>query len=122
MSTHQNPDQLPQQNQTPAERASAMTVRGFQQLIKDRYFASDNARGTAGTFLYLTEEFGELATALANCNRPNKPASDAERDNLAEEFADVLAWLTTLANINGVDLADTLIKYTDPDRVQGIKD
>ena len=50
-----------------------ITVRAFQDLIKDRYFASDNARGTAGTFLYLTEEFGELATALANNNRSNKP-------------------------------------------------
>lgn len=112
----------PEQVQTPAQRASSMTVQGFQQLIRDRYFASDNARGTAGTFLYLTEEFGELATALANCNRPNKPPTEAEIENLREEFADVLAWLATLANINGVDLAQTLIKYTDPDRVQGIKD
>ena len=27
---------------------------------------------------------------------------------VAEEFADVLAWLTTLANITGVDLADAI--------------
>ncbi len=106
----------------PIEPPVDMTVRAFQELIRTRYFASDNARGTAGTFLYLTEEFGELATALANNNRPNRPASEAERENLEEEFADVLAWLATLANINGVDLASTLIKYTDPDRVQGIKD
>ncbi len=107
---------------SPEERAARITIRGFQELIYDRYFASDNARGTAGTFLYLTEEFGELATALANCNRPSRAATDAERANLEEEFADVLAWLATLANINGVDLAETLVKYTDPDRVQGIKD
>ncbi len=112
----------PEQNQSPQDRARSMTVRGFQELIYERYFASDNARGTAGTFLYLTEEFGELATALANCNRPNREASAAERENLEEEFADVLAWLVTLANINGVDLAETLVKYTDPDRVQGVKD
>jgi len=99
-----------------------MTVRQFQDLIRERYFASDNARGTAGTFLYLSEEFGELATALANNNRPNRPPTEAEKVNLEEEFADVLAWLATLANINGVDLASTLIKYTDPDRVQGVKD
>mgnify|MGYP003134027020 CR=1 FL=1 len=120
---HQQPHPTEQeQTLSPAQKAASMTVRGFQKLIHDRYFASDNARGTAGTFLYLTEEFGELATALANCNRPNKPATPDERANLEEEFADVLAWLTTLANINGVDLADTLIKYTDPDRVQGTKD
>ncbi len=99
-----------------------ITIRAFQELIRDRYFESDNARGTAGTFLYLTEEFGELATALANNNRPSKPPTDAERANLEEEFADVLAWLATLANINKVDLAQTLIKYTDFSRVQGIKD
>ncbi|MEM8757258.1 MAG: MazG nucleotide pyrophosphohydrolase domain-containing protein [Planctomycetota bacterium] len=100
-----------------------ITLRAFQELIRERYFATDNARGTAGTFLYLAEEFGELATALANTNRPSgRPASPAERANLEEEFADVLAWLATLANINGVDLAATLEKYTDPDRVKGVKD
>lgn len=122
MSSTESTPNSPEQNHTPEARASAMTVRGFQELIRERYFASDNARGTAGTFLYLTEEFGELATALANCNRANRPATDDERANLEEEFADVLAWLATLANINGVDLAETLVKYTDPDRVQGIKD
>ena len=98
------------------------TIRAFQQLIRDRYFATDNARGTHATFLLLTEEFGELATALANNNRKNKPPTPEERENLEEEFADVLAWIATLANINGVDLEQTLIKYTDPDRVQGVKD
>ena len=124
MTTNHSPEQQPEQDQTlsPESRAARMTMRGFQELIRERYFASDNARGTAGTFLYLTEEFGELATALANCNRPSRPATPEERANLEEEFADVLAWLATLANINGVDLADTLVKYTDPDRVQGIKD
>jgi NTP pyrophosphatase (non-canonical NTP hydrolase) len=122
MTTHDTPSGHPKQNQTPQARAEGMTVRGFQDLIRERYFASDNARGTAGTFLYLTEEFGELATALANCNRSSRPPTPAERANLEEEFADVLAWLATLANINGVDLAETLVKYTDPDRVQGIKD
>lgn len=102
---------------------ASITVRDFQELIRARYFATDNARGTAGTFLYLTEEFGELATALANNNRPSgREATTEERANLEEEFADVLAWLATLANINGVDLATTLEKYTDPDRVKGVKD
>ena len=122
MSQHTPPDEHTKHNQTPAQQAAGMTVRGFQELIRERYFTSDNARGTAGTFLYLTEEFGELATALANNNRPNRPATPDEQENLREEFADVLAWLATLANINGVDLSETLIKYTDPQRVQGVKD
>ncbi len=113
-----NESPMNSQTEVPAD----ISVHQFQSLIRERYFASDSARGTAGTFLYLTEEFGELATALANNNRPNRPPTPAEKANLEEEFADVLAWLATLANINGVDLASTLVKYTDPDRVQGIKE
>ena len=101
-----------------------ITLSGFQRLIRDRYFATDNARGTHATFLLLTEEFGELATALYNNNRHlhggDKP-TESERANLVEEFADVLAWLATLANINGVDLSDAVQKYVDPERVKGVK-
>lgn len=104
-------------------QAPDISIRRFQHLIKDRYFATDNARGTAATFLYLTEEFGELATALAANNKHSgTPPTPAERANLEEEFADVLAWLATLANINNVDLAATLEKYTDASRVEGVKD
>jgi len=101
----------------------SITFAQFQQLIRDRYFATDSARGTAGTFMWLTEEFGELATALMDNNPPpGKPApTAAHRANLEEEFADVLAWLTTLANINNIDLEKCLLKYTDPDRVKGVK-
>ena len=41
---------------------------------------------------------------------------------MIEEFADVLAWLATLANINGVDLTEAIGKYTDPERVKGVKE
>ena len=71
-----------------------LTLQSFQQHIRDRYFATDSARGTPATFLWFIEEVGELATALHG----------NDRANLEEEFADVLAWLCTLANINGVDL------------------
>ncbi len=110
-------------DQTPtAPEENPMTIRGLQDLIRDRYFATDSARGTAGTFLYLAEEFGELATALAANNRPKRPPTPEERANLEEEFADVLAWLATLANINNVDLDTCLAKYTTPGLVQGVKD
>lgn len=106
----------------PAPSAQSMTLRGLQKLIFDRYYPTDSARGTAGTFLYLTEEFGELATALAANNNPKRPPTPEERANLEEEFADVLAWLATLANINRVDLEACLIKYTTPGLVEGVKD
>lgn len=98
-----------------------LTFAAFQTLIRERYHATDSARGTPGTFMWLIEEVGELATALQD-NAPGKTPSPAQRANLAEEFADVIAWLTTLANVNNVDLEGALRKYTDPKRVEGVKD
>ena len=80
-----------------------MTLAEFQQLIRDRYYTTDSARGAARTFLWLTEEFGELAEAIAKHER-----GDGDPQNLREEFADVLAWLATLANITEVDLTDAI--------------
>lgn len=62
------------------------------------YGAKDEARGDAATFLWLTEEFGELATALRS----------GTNEELALEMADVLAWLATLANLRGIDLEDAV--------------
>lgn len=75
-----------------------MQLRDFQQLIDKMYSHRDRARGSAGTFVWFIEEVGELASAIAHDDRKNK----------AEEFADVLAWLATLANVEGVDLTDAL--------------
>ncbi len=80
-----------------------MHIREFQQLIDRMYSDKDRARGPAKTFLWFAEEVGELASALA---RRDNPA------NLREEFADVLAWLVTLANVEGVDLEDAIRKFT----------
>ncbi|TVQ59419.1 MAG: nucleotide pyrophosphohydrolase [Phycisphaerales bacterium] len=98
-----------------------MTVAEFQALIRRRYYDTDAARGAPGTFMWFIEEIGELATAIQD-NAPGKSPTPEQRANLAEEFADVLAWLATLANITGVDLADALQKYTDEGRVEGVKD
>jgi NTP pyrophosphatase (non-canonical NTP hydrolase) len=79
-----------------------LTVRALQRMILQLYGQKDAARGDAATFLWLAEEFGELATAL----RSGTP------EELAAEMADVLAWLATLANVRGVDLeAAVLEKY-----------
>ncbi len=97
-----------------------ITLARFQDLIRRRYSDTDAARGTPGTFMWLIEEVGELATALHEC-APDRAPTDDQRRNLEEEFADVLAWLTTLANINGVDLTAAVTKYTDESRVKGVK-
>ena len=94
-----------------------MEIAQFQQLIRDRYFATDSARGAAGTFLWLTEEFGELAEALGKYER-----GEEVQDQLKEEFADVLAWLATLANITDVDLDEAVrLKYVDGGGPEGTK-
>jgi len=79
-----------------------MEIRDFQGFIRKRYYRRDSQRGTAGTFLWFVEEVGELASALAGDDQHSKE----------EEFADVLAWLCTLANINDVDLQKAVEKYT----------
>lgn len=90
-------------------------------MIRERYSSTDAERGTPGTFMWLIEEVGELATSLHEC-APGKTPTPEQRANLEEEFADVLAWLTTLANINGIDLTRACTKYTDRSRVSGVKD
>lgn len=70
----------------------------FQQLIRTMYFEKDEARGVDGTFMWLMEEVGELAAALR----------DGSPEEQMEEFADVLAWLTTIANVAQIDLSDAV--------------
>jgi NTP pyrophosphatase (non-canonical NTP hydrolase) len=90
-----------------------LTIAAFQKHIADRYEQHDRARGTPGTWLHFSEEIGELARALARNN---------DRQNLEEEFADVIAWLCTLANINDVDLATAIHhKYLSGDSPKGHK-
>jgi NTP pyrophosphatase (non-canonical NTP hydrolase) len=80
-----------------------VTLSEFQELIRDTFGAKDARRGVDGTFMWFMEEVGELAAAL----RGGHP-----HEHLAAEFADVLAWLATLANIAGVDLDTAVaVKY-----------
>jgi NTP pyrophosphatase (non-canonical NTP hydrolase) len=71
-----------------------MTLAEFQTRIRDLYGAKDARRGVEGTFMWFMEEVGELSAALRS----------GPREDLALEFADVLAWLATLANIANIDL------------------
>ena len=81
-----------------------MRIQDFQRRIEEIYFARDSARGLAGTHMWFCEEVGELTRALRR----------GEKRELAGEFADVLAWLATLASIAGVDLeAAARGKYED---------
>ncbi len=78
-----------------------MDLKELHQLIETMYSAKDRERGPAGTFLWMAEEIGELAAAIGK-------GTHAEKEG---EFADVLAWLVTLANVEGVDLNRAMEKY-----------
>ena len=81
-----------------------MHVAEFQKLIEAIYFERDSARGLEGTHMWFCEEVGELTRAL----RRN------QTEELEGEFADVLAWLSTMASIKGIDLeAAARAKYAE---------
>ena len=75
-----------------------MTLSEFQSLNRRMYHDKDAARGVEGTFMWLSEEIGELATALRS----------GTKEEIALEFADVLAWLVTIANVVDVDLDEAV--------------
>lgn len=75
-----------------------VSLTDFQAKIRDMYYEKDVQRGVDGTFMWLMEEVGELASAL----RQGTP------EELAGEFADVIAWLATIANVAGIDLGQAI--------------
>lgn len=83
-----------------AQESTPISLADFQSLIAKMYLEKDRARGVDGTFMWLMEEVGELAAALR----------EGTHEAQAAEFADVLAWLTTIANVVDVDLAAAVRK------------
>ncbi len=79
-----------------------MHIREFQRLMEDLYGANDAERGLEKTQLWFYEECGELAEAMRK----------EDKEAIAEEMADVFAWMASLANMLGVDVEDAcLAKY-----------
>jgi len=81
----------------------SLGVDEFQQTIEKTFFEKDTRRGMGGTFMWFTEEVGELAGALR----------EGSREELLHEFADVFAWLSTLASMSGIKLSDAAARYMD---------
>ncbi len=79
-----------------------MEIDDFQKLIEKTYLKKDAKRGLSKTFMWFTEEVGELSRALRKSNK----------EEIKKEFADVLAWLFTLASLSGIKMKDTISKYT----------
>ena len=80
-----------------------MDLEAFQRTIRETYGAQDRDRGLEATFAWFVEEVGELSRALFR-------QGEEERRH---EFADVLAWLVTLADLADVDMAAAAQRYRD---------
>ena len=82
-----------------------MDISALQKIVKDRYFKTGSERGVYHTALWFHEEVGELSSAIAS----------GDKQNAKEEFADVLMWLLTLANLMEVDMEKAIDEYlTNP--------
>lgn len=81
-----------------------MHIHEFQEMMKRIYFQRDCARGIKGNYNWLAEEVQELGEAIEGANR----------EATEKEFADVIAWLASLANVIGIDLEKAALnKYAD---------
>jgi NTP pyrophosphatase (non-canonical NTP hydrolase) len=80
----------------------AMTFGELQHVIELTYGERDRPRGIPASVAWLAEEVGELAQAIRKGTKAQQEA----------EFADVLAWVATLANQVGVDLDAAIAPYS----------
>ncbi len=81
-----------------------MHIDEFQKMMKRLYFRRDAARGWRGNFEWLVDEVRELGEALEG----------TDKEATEKEFADVIAWLASLANVVGIDLEKAALnKYPD---------
>jgi NTP pyrophosphatase (non-canonical NTP hydrolase) len=71
-----------------------MHIVEFQQMMKTLYFHRDSERGVKDTYDWLVDEVQELGEAL----------NGTDKETTQKEFADVIAWLSSLANLLDVDL------------------
>ena len=82
-----------------------MKIEEAQEMMRKIYLERDQARGVEGTLKRTYEELDELQEAIEN-----KGSTQA----IADEFADVFAWLCSLANLLEIDVSDAFYKkYSD---------
>lgn len=78
-----------------------MEISALQQIVRERYFATDSKRGLHHTALWFHEEVGELSAAMAK----------GDKENAKEELGDVLMWMLTLANLMEIDMQEVVDIY-----------
>ena len=81
-----------------------MHIQEFQKMMHHLYFERDVERGKERTLEWLEEEVEELREAL----------EEEDVKATEKEFADVFAWLASLANIVDINLEEAaLSKYSN---------
>jgi NTP pyrophosphatase (non-canonical NTP hydrolase) len=78
-------------------------ISEFQKMMYRLYFHRDSKRGVEGTYIWLVDEMKELGEALKT----------NDKKALENEFADVIAWLASLANITNIDLEKAALNKYD---------
>jgi len=73
-----------------------VSLHEFQEMMRRLYIRRDSDRGVDGTYNWLVEEVEELGEALKG----------EDKEATEKEFADVIAWLASLANIVEIDLEE----------------
>ena len=82
---------------------NGMHIYEFQELMRRLYFHRDSQRGVEKTFEWLVEEVAELGEAL----------KVDDKKTLEDEFADVIAWLASLANVADINLEKAALNKYD---------
>ena len=77
-----------------------VSICKFQEMMKTLYIVRDKKRGEQDTFNWLKDELDEL----------NKALKHGKIDSIEKEFADVFAWLASLANISNINLEKAVLK------------
>jgi len=80
-----------------------MQILEFQGMMRQIYFHRDSKRGAKGTYEWLVDEVKELGDALEG----------DDQKALEDEFADVLAWLASLANVVKINMEDAALRKYD---------
>ncbi|UCD96021.1 MAG: nucleotide pyrophosphohydrolase [Candidatus Bathyarchaeota archaeon] len=69
-------------------------------MMQRLYFHSDSRRGAEKTFSWLKEEINELGEAMES----------TDTEALKNEFADVIAWVASLANLLEINLERAVLE------------
>ncbi|MBY8998806.1 MAG: nucleotide pyrophosphohydrolase [Candidatus Thorarchaeota archaeon] len=78
-----------------------MKIEEAQDMMRRIYLERDQARGVEGTLKRTFDELEELSEAIKN-----RDTAQA----IADEVADVFAWLCSLANLLEIDVSDAFYK------------